>query len=88
MEEIVEQVKEKVENVVVEKADVVIDKVEEFAEKIDNQVDAGLKKLDEKAPEVASVVEAVDAALMGKTCSCMVFGWKISASKVALARSK
>jgi len=41
-------------------------------------VDTIVKTVEEKAPEVVAVVEEIVAK---KSCSCLVFGWNIIATK-------
>ena len=44
-------------------------------------VETIVKTVEEKAPEVAKIVKEVEEVLGGKSCSCLVFGWKVVLTK-------
>jgi hypothetical protein len=44
-------------------------------------VETIVKTVEEKAPEVANIVKEVEEVLAGKSCSCLVFGWKVVVTK-------
>jgi hypothetical protein len=87
VQEVLTQKKEALESILEEK--------KEEAEKIvDEEVSKAIEKIGEESSEIISsipgatkVVEIVDAALTNVSCSCFLFGWKISAKKVAPLRS-
>lgn len=68
----------KVVDVVDKKVDEVVEKVEEKVEKVQTDIE----KLIESTPEVQKIVDVVDDVLVGRSCGCSVFGWKLSAEKV------
>lgn len=98
LETVVEEVKDKVESLIeeskpkveeiVETADQAVDNVCDKVEKASEKVEAALEKLVESRPELAKVVDVIDEALAGRSCGCVLFGWKVSAQKVQKLLSK
>lgn len=97
-EKVVEEVKEKLETILeeskpkieeaVEVADKAVDKACEKVESLAEKAEDALENLVESRPELAKVVDVVDEVLAGRSCGCMMFGWKISAQKVGKILSK
>lgn len=57
------------------------DKLEDAVKNVDDLANDALNKLVERVPQVARAVEVVDEALAGVACSCVLFGWMLSASR-------
>uniref|UniRef100_A0A6C0JLM7 Uncharacterized protein n=1 Tax=viral metagenome TaxID=1070528 RepID=A0A6C0JLM7_9ZZZZ len=71
----------------------------EVVEKVEHQIESAVKKVDDMAsdalkdavkrvPELANVVEVADEALAGSACSCGLFGWNLSVSKLHCSPAK
>ena len=91
-----EAVREEVEKKIEEAAPVIketLDKIDEEGEKqlqeavskiedhVEEKVEEALKKLEESAPEIAKLVDVVDEALVGRSCSVSFFGWVFSVER-------
>jgi len=84
VEDVVPELVSKVEELVPD----VVEAVEDAAKKVDDLANDALNHLVERIPQLANAVEVVDNALAGAACSCVLFGWMLSASRARRSPAK
>jgi hypothetical protein len=78
--EIVSKVEELLPEVLV-KVEEISDSVESMVKNVDDLANDALNKFVERIPQGSKLVEVVDNALVGTSCSCGLLGWTISVSR-------
>jgi hypothetical protein len=84
VEELVPELVSNVEELVPD----VVEAIEDAAKKVDDLANDALNHLVERIPQLANAVEVVDNALAGAACSCVLFGWLLSASRARRSPAK
>lgn len=66
---------------VLDKVEDVSEKIEDAVKNVDDLASDALNKFVERIPQASKLVEVVDNALIGTSCSCGLLGWTISVSR-------